>query len=95
MKYKDQQKKMKMRSGGVAADIGSAGFDLSGFEARLQEIGKFAERVGKGDGQILDDIRASKQAQEFLSSVGGVSIPPNKQVRKPRPIRGARPIRTA
>jgi|13_taG_2_1085334.scaffolds.fasta_scaffold07560_10 hypothetical protein len=91
MKTQDQQKKMKMQAGGVSADVAAAGPDYSGFEKRLQEIGKFAEGIGTaGDRQILEDILASRQAQEFLSGVGGVAVPKSKQLRKPRPIEGAR-----
>ena len=90
MKYSDQRNKMKMQSGGVLEDIRS----MSGFEQRLQDLGDFARSLGtQGDQKILRDVLASKQAQEFLTSVGNVKVPPSKAVRKSRPIRGARPPR--
>jgi len=94
MKTQDQQKKMKMQAGGVSADVAAAGPDYSGFEKRLQEIGNFAQGIGTaGDRRILEDILASRQAQDFLSGVGGVVVPDSKKIRKPRSIKGAMPIR--
>ena len=75
MKYSDQRNKMKMQSGGVLEDIGG----MSGFEQRLQELGNFARGLGtQGDQEILRNVLASKQAQEFLTSVGNVKVPPSK-----------------
>jgi len=90
MKYSDQRNKMKMQSGGVLEDVGG----MSGFEQRLQELGNFARGLGtQGDQEILRNVLASKQAQEFLTSVGNVRVPSSKAVRKPRPVRGVRPPR--
>jgi len=90
MKYSDQRNKMKMQSGGVAEDISS----MSGIQQTLQQLGNFARGLGtQGDQEILRNVLASKQAQEFLTSVGNVKVPPSKAIRKPRPVRGARPPR--
>lgn len=90
MKFHDQRKRMKMQEGGVLEDVGG----MSGFEQRLQQIGKFAREIATDEDQrILQDMLASKQAQNFLTSLGNVSIPKSKAVRKPRPVRGARPPR--
>jgi|TARA_R110000824_G_C15207794_1_gene676309 hypothetical protein len=90
MRAKDQQNRMKMRSGGILEDLGG----MSGIEQRLQQLGNFARGMGtQGDQEVLRNVLASKQAQEFLTSVGNVKVPPSKAVRKPRPVRGARPPR--
>ena len=66
MKYSDQRKKMKMQSGGVAEDVAGG---VTGFEQRLQQIGKFAEGIAtEEDRGILEGILQSRQAQEFLTS---------------------------
>ena len=88
MKYYDQRKKMKMQSGGVAEDVAGG---VTGFEQRLQQIGKFAEGIAtEEDRGILEGILQARQAQEFLTSMGGVPIPKSRAIRKVRPIQGAR-----
>ena len=91
MKYSDQKKKMKMASGGVVEDVLGG---QAGFEKRLAQIGKFAEGIAtEEDRSILEGIIQSRQAQEFLTSMGGVPIPKSRAVRKVRPIQGAKPPR--
>jgi hypothetical protein len=91
MKYKDQGKKMKMVSGGVVEDVLGG---QSGFEQRLAKIGEFAKRIApKEDKDILEDILQSRQAKEFLTSVGRIEIPKGRAIRKVRPIGGAKPPR--
>ena len=72
MRAKDQQNRMKMRSGGILEDLGG----MSGIEQRLQQLGNFARGMGtQGDQEVLRNVLASKQAQEFLTSVGNVKVP--------------------
>tara|TARA_R100001594_G_scaffold143395_2_gene191320 strand:+ start:6645 stop:6926 length:282 start_codon:yes stop_codon:yes gene_type:complete len=91
MKTQDQRKKMTMVSGGVAEDVSGG---RSGFESRLAKIGEFAKGIAtEEDRGILEGILQSRQAQEFLTSMGGVSIPKSRAIRKARPIKGAKPPR--
>jgi|TARA_A100001518_G_C1189874_1_gene35774 hypothetical protein len=91
MKTQDQRKKMKMASGGVAEDVLGG---QAGFEKRLAQIGEFAKGIAtEEDRGILEGILQSRQAQEFLTNMGGVAIPKSRAIRKARPIQGAKPPR--
>jgi hypothetical protein len=93
MKYSDQKKKMKMANGGLPEDI-----NMGNIQGRLRNLGTqlrgsldFMDDIT--DAEILQNVLNSRQAQNFLTQIGNVSIPKSKAIRKAGSIRGPRPPR--